>query len=105
MIAPKAHSFDARERPRHGEREACSANRKRFNRELTIIGRARRRSAGAGSRLSVRPGPVAEPVQQHGRNPKVLARFQEIPSMELALRTGNDFLDLREEAEPVSLQD
>src|SRR6266516_4683919 len=55
-------------------------------------------------RLPVRPGSVAEPVQQDRCDAKVLARFREIPPLEFALRTRDNLLDLREEAEPVSLE-
>src|SRR6266542_2318425 len=72
--------------------------------EGNVGGRAIADSRERYPRLPVRPGSVAEPVQQHGRNPKVLARFQEIPPLEFALRTRDDLLDLREEAESVSLQ-
>src|SRR5436309_14396517 len=63
-----------------------------------------RRLPRALPRLPVRPGPVAEPIQQDRCDPKVLARFQEIPPLEFPLRTRDNLLDLREETEPVSLE-
>src|SRR6266571_4418243 len=100
MIAPKPCRFGERGRHRYGVRGLFREKDSPRSRSPDHRGGSRR----PGSRLPVRPGSVAEPVQQHGGDAKVLARLQEIPPLEFALPTRDDLLDLREEAEPVSLK-